>query len=319
MPALLRMKTAFLPLLLAVCLGCVIAAAEAAAAADETAAGYSLGIMLREDGAWHEQMKTAGKALFDGFAGRHGLQYSLHWYADRETFLKSVKEARHDFLVLTENHHLPGILTAGDSYELIAAGGLFGEPRPDLCLYVPADSGISSIEQLRGATASIYAHEYPYYSLHELLGTDPSSFFGELIFEHSGVASLYNVDSGIADVSFARSHNIDGLRMTNPVLAGNMKPLRCSRQEHVLFHAPLLARKDVPDELIAKVFDYTENLYKIDAIANYRPLLKQFGLTLFRLDRNDCRPALRLYREAVEKGWDRQYRQRVGTGRKTNG
>lgn len=233
-----------------------------------------------------------------------GAEVEMIMYEDVGELLEAAEKKKVDFMIMFDYTPAFKILMNSDFQPFIGYT-LLGMKETRGCLYYRAGTEAESIEDLRGRAMVTYDTDYEYYLLRDLVGGKPEDFFGTLKTSPSGVASIYDISvKGANDAALIWEQNILWVKISNPQAVKSLRKLTCS--DPIPFY-PLLHSSDVPEEAIKEMLKYFINAYNEESMKRFKPLMRQFKIKFMPVSMEDYEPELKLYKESLKKGWDKDF------------
>ncbi len=169
---------------------------------------------------------------------------------DFDTFQQDVKASRFDIVHYNQFHYV----RSSDQYRVIAHNEEFGRGTVAGALYVKKDSGITSVEQLRGkkiifggGTDAMMSYVLPRYLLFQA-GLHPGDY--EEVFAKSPPNSLIALYYGEAEASGAGDILIDLKVVKDSVDTSELTHLAMTEQ---LLHLPWAVHRSMPEALAVRI------------------------------------------------------------------
>jgi hypothetical protein len=296
-------KTVFL-LILAFALSCL----RGAPAASQTKV-YKLGVKMGLGNEWDAQNKSIIRDFAKVIDERKNVKIEIVWFLELDDLIAAVKKNELDF-VYTPNLGNSLNLMANYGFEPFMVFELLGKKNWANCLFTNKNSPAGSIGDLRGMKGLLDYDFFTYATLRKLIGDRPETFFNPLKGSPNQFSSVYSVSMELEDAAYISELGIEFQRINNPGPIKKLKSLTCS-EEH--FIPSFLRSKKVPESIITDmqiIADLNRDEFRKDEmLKRYYTLFKTYKVKFARVTKKDYAPLLAIYKDAVKKGWLKDYEQ----------
>ncbi|MFA6450095.1 MAG: SUMF1/EgtB/PvdO family nonheme iron enzyme [bacterium] len=222
-----------------------------------------------------------------------------------EKFDNALDKEEVDFTIFgseTYSYQKDGYLS---NYIPLATPAFFGKSTHKYCLFVNKERGIKSISGLAGAKLHISPYGYGWGHLAEFLDDagikqPVGEFFSEVIPADNMQTAMMLLKTGDIDALFDQTDETDYILFTNSELKKNITTLVCSSE---YTNVPMLYRKGLPDEMIAKVGKALIGAHKSKNFQDVRMIFAAVNLSFKKVSKNDYDAFNKYYDYAWNKGY----------------
>ncbi len=275
---------------------------SSAATRAEDGRKYIFGIMVSSS-KQDAQLKQIFTDVIDFVAAAQGVDIETRWYTKGEEFLAAAKNKELDF-AYTKLYDPFVDLVFKYNYIPISSISVFGKKTMRICLYVPAEMDVKSVDDLKGKRLITYARKDGYYPVRGLLGEKPQDFFSEIGVSNGGNYAIEKMLKGETDAVMAYDINVDFLGMSNPAVAKKIKEVFCSRE---LVNTAITHAEGVPDAMLMQLIDIMKHARRHEALKRYRPLMAATKIGFFPVKKKNYYGVRDFYKKGKDAGWDKEF------------
>ncbi len=190
------------------------------------------------------------------------------------------------------------------NYAPLVTPAFFGKATHKYCIYINKERGLKSLPGLAGAKLHISQYGYGWAHLAEFLDDagikqPVGEFFSEIIPTNDMQTAMMLLRSGKIDAVFDQTDEGDYVLFSNSELKKSITTLVCS-QEYT--NVPVLYRKGLPDEMIAKVGKALLGAHKSKDFQEARLMFAAVNLSFKKVTKADYEAFNKYYTYAWNKG-----------------
>jgi len=235
---------------------------------------------------------------------RDNINIEMKRINSKDTMRKEIKAGTYDFVSAVDNDLVLEAMERG--YEPFTTLSIYGSSEAAYCIFVRKESEIRDVGQLKNKSITIPDVAAPYYVLRGLAGEPPEDYFSAVRRIRESGSAVISLNLKEDDAALIFREDLVPFEKMNPGPVKSIRQLWCS---DVKFQRiPVFHKKTVPREVVRKILSRLINLGKEPDFKPYLPLMKQFKGKMVPISRKDYEPLAKLYKDAENNGWDREYR-----------
>ncbi|MEW5946270.1 MAG: SUMF1/EgtB/PvdO family nonheme iron enzyme [bacterium] len=190
------------------------------------------------------------------------------------------------------------------NYVSLVTAAFFGKATHKYCIYINKERGMNSLPRLAGAKLHISQYGYGWAHLAEFLDDagikqPVGEFFSEVIPTKDMQTSMMLLKTGDIDAVFDQSDEADYVLFSNSELKKSITTLVCSGE---YANVPVLYRKGLPDEVVAKVGKALLGAHKSKDFQEVRMMFAAVNLSFKKVTKEDYEAFNKYYTYAWNKG-----------------
>lgn len=215
-----------------------------------------------------KQMVEVLGSILKNLSDEDRLDIELLVYDTNEQLQKAIADKKVNIFIHEDYNVFPNYLR-DERVEPFISYMFYGVNDPKKCTFVQKDSEAKSLLDLRGKNIGFFGSSLDYYSLTELLGEKPYTFFKSIKRGDRGQGFLWQVARGELDAAFVMSYATVLLKMSTPEIAKEIKMVDCP----VLYNLqPIFFVKDSTDPAVKeKILNIFTNYKKDKAFKTSYP------------------------------------------------
>lgn len=286
--------------LLLLLLGLSLTGSPARAAAPET---LNIGFHLAYSANTVAQLKTIWGEVAAVAKQRLGIQINLFFYPTGADLLGAMRQGK---IHLGQSSEYDLFIEARQSLKAqpVMAAIFFNMRLNPTCLFVKKTSPVQSVKELKGKGVLTYDSREDFFSLFEMLGQRPDSFFTPLQISPNAESSAYALALDQAKAAFISSSGVKYLEKTNPGVGKKIRALVCAKGSPM---APLFVAPRAPAKTVAAFRDLTLVVHKDPSFKKFHPLMRQLGFSVVVVSAADYQTVTNLFQKAATSGWDKVF------------
>lgn len=272
------------------------------------------GIHSPGEGYFGASLKSGFEAGGKSFAKRTGLSVKYLLFKDLQAYYGALQSGQVDITFsVAESVFLRASETG--RYTPVAAYEVFGQPRHQYCLHVPADSPVKNVKELKGKTVITYEDEWSYLQLTDLVGERPEQFFGRMDITPGGTSSAYGLSLKQTDAALISTAATLLMKVMNPGPLKKIRQLACGPAFPL---PPLMVKKTLSQTLVKESREELLSVRGNPAYASVQPLLARLNLRFKPVNPKDYVAMLNRFAQARKSGALAHYSQwiKIATRRK---